>query len=179
MSRNRNNSNILSSGVVSRQLANLREEGVAFCKRVSKFLKMEPKAASFLEVVEEGNIDYLNDGFLPKFDQNWTNKGTRVRGELYLVKINGYRRNDLKLALADESKRRGRKIEPATAYELASYAKNGWNKEDTILAFGSVYKDPYRDQFVPSLVRGIKSSLCLTSAEYDFNEHDRVLVVSQ
>ena len=193
MSRNRNNSNILSSvGTVFEMLANLRKEGVTdidirkmlsdptHVARVGNVMRMGPEPKSFMELVALGGYDYHNDGFEEKYDDNWTNKGTHVRGDLHVIKMeNDYCESDLKAVVANESRQHRRNLDLATAYEQAYYRLHGWNETDTVIAFGSKYVNPFGESFVPMLSKGDKPRLCLGSAKYTWNAHDHVLVVSR
>lgn len=156
MSRNQNKSDILSGvGAAFEVVSTLQKQGVSdadlrrilsdptHAAQVAAAMRSASANASFAELVKAGKFDFVNDGFKPEYDGRWTNKGDRVRGEFVLVNMGrNYRESDLRAALARESKRLGRTLQLATAYEGTYYASHGWNGSDFVIAFGSSYAYP-------------------------------------
>ncbi|GAC1371277.1 MAG: hypothetical protein NVSMB39_4870 [Candidatus Saccharimonadales bacterium] len=194
MSRNQNKSDILSGvGAAFEVVSTLQKQGVSdadlrrilsdptHAAQVAAAMRSASANASFAELVKSGKFEFVNDGFKPEYDVRWTNKGDRIHGEFVLVNMGrNYRESDLRAALARESKRLGRSLQLATAYEGAYYASHGWNGTDWVTAFGSSFAYPLGYRNVAYLwSNGAKRKLGLDWADNMWNEHNLVLCVCE
>jgi len=107
-----------------------------------KDLLTESAELSFDDVVQRCWFDSV-DPTIPMSGE-WS--GHETQGELYAVNLRcDFSLDDLSRTLKAESQRLGRTVELATAYELARYARSGWDRSNfsrpspTVIALGSTY----------------------------------------
>ena len=100
---------------------------------------IEMVGATYEQLVAAAHLTRLNPAFGPEFGY-WVNRGDRVRGELFLVRMRcEYTDADVLRMLETESRRRHKEVRPGTAYEQAYFATHGWNRSDHVVAFGSAF----------------------------------------
>ncbi len=135
----------------------------------------EPTGVAFDDLVKAGKFTDVNALFEDEHNAGWNGtKGDRVRGRFELVRMGrSYREAD---AIAEAAKVFGRHV--ANAYEAVSYASNGWNGIDLVVAFGSSYALPDGYRSVPYLWGGAgRRRLSLPWAAYVWSERYFVLYV--
>jgi len=75
-----------------------------------------------------------------KYESRWTNRGDTVRGRFTLVTPDTFWTGAyIPLLVTQEAERREQNLAPATAYELAAFACEGWDGQSLVVAGGSTY----------------------------------------
>ena len=148
---------------------------------MSRRLSDTKNPALFDDLVKAGDFSFVDFGFISGYQgREWIDKGDRVRGAFKILNMGrNYRETDLPAALARESKRTGRTLLLATAYELAYYASHGWIG-DRLIGFGSSLHTPAGERLVSYLMSsGTYCKLGLSWADGEWGERDLVLCVIQ
>ncbi len=92
------------------------------------------------DVIKRGNFRVVYDLYQSTLGHLWNpGMGTGVRGEFVVLTMSTlyYTENDVNLFMARVG---GKRLQPATAYELASFAlpdMHRWDGQTTVVAFGS------------------------------------------
>lgn len=99
---------------------------------------------SLKNLIKDCKFDFVNEDITEK---NFPKQN--IRGKVELLHFD-------KEIESDEAIERMNKqgYEPANIYELLEYAKDGWNKEDAVVALGSVWRVFFGYRYVPCLWGG-------------------------
>jgi hypothetical protein len=110
---------------------------------------------SLTELLAASRFTKIHPGYQPEHVTGWRDLGDRIRGELIALRPAGrllYRLSELSAILAEESRRLGRTLLPATTYELIHFAAQGWEQSiSSITAHGSSWTDSEGQRHLPYL----------------------------